>query len=273
MEYYNKILNSARFISENLDLDNVSLALVLGSGLSFFTDSLKEKRSVGFDLIPGFNLSKVIGHNNRLATGYVGSKKILVMEGRIHYYEGYNMQEVTFPIRVMKELGINTLILTNSAGGIQGLSGELMVIKDHLDVFCPNPLIGSNIDKQGTRFPDMSQIYSKELIEMTINKAKQLNISAKTGVYAYLTGPSYETPFDISFLKMIGVGGVGMSTVPEAIVAKHCGIRVLGISCITNSAAGISKMPLSHEEVVATTAKVSQDFSKLLASVIEEIKL
>lgn len=271
MKYYQKIQEAADFLKKELKIDYINMAIVLGSGLGFFADYLDNKKDIPFGAIPNFGVSKVVGHGNRLVFGKLEGKNILIMEGRIHFYEGFSMTEVTFPIRVMKELGVEKLLLSNSAGGISGYSENLMLIEDHLDVFCQNPLIGENIEKQGTRFPDMSEVYSKELIEAALKVGKNMGISLAKGVYSYLTGPSYETPFDIKTLKLLGVDAVGMSTVPEAIVANHCGMKILGISCITNLSAGISKNPLSHQEVVETTKKVSQDFAKLIKGIIKEI--
>ena len=271
MDYYNKIIETSNFLKKALDISKIDIAIVLGSGLGFFADYLENKKTINFEDIPNFGISKIVGHNNKLLLGEINNKNVLVMEGRIHYYEGFSMKEVTFPIRVMKELGVEKLLLTNSAGGIGKDPGSLMLIEDHLDVFCPNPLVGENIEKQGTRFPDMSEVYSRELIDIAIKVDEKLKVDVVKGVYSYLSGPSYETPFDINFLKLIGVAAVGMSTVPEAIVANHCGINVLGISCITNLAAGISSKPLTHQEVVETTKRVSENFVKLILGIVKEI--
>lgn len=181
------------------------------------------------------------------------------------------MKEVTFPIRVLSSLGINKLILTNAAGGLTGKAGQLMLIEDHLDLFCSNPLMGENLENFGDRFPDMTEVYNREFIDIAVNVGDKAGIPLTKGTYCYLTGPSYETPFDIKVLKALGVNAVGMSTVPEAIVGKHSKMKILGISCITNLAAGISDKPLSHEEVVETTTKVSDDFISLLKGIIKEI--
>lgn len=271
MKYFDKVLEAKNYLIKEIGNRKIDLGIVLGSGLGFFADYLEDKVAISFKDIPNFGTSRVVGHSNRIIVGNLKGKRVLVMEGRIHYYEGFSMKEVTLPIRVMKELGINKLILTNSAGGIGIKPGTLMLIEDHLDLFCPNPLLGENVEEQGTRFPDMSEVYSKKLINKLISVNENLGVNLDRGVYSYLTGPSYETPFDIKVLGKLGVSAVGMSTVPEAIVASHCGMEVLGISCITNLAAGISNNPLTHEEVVETTNRVSKDFVKLLTAIVEVI--
>lgn len=266
-----QIETAAAWLRERLDLEGTDLALVLGSGLSAFGDRLEDVRSVGFSEIPGFRTSTVQGHANRLLTGCIGGRKLLVMQGRIHHYEGNSMAEVTFPVRVLARLGIRTLILTNAAGGLTGEPGQLMLIRDHLDLFCPNPLLGENLEELGPRFPDLSAVYPAAYRERARRAAGEAGIAVTEGVYCYLTGPSYETPFDIQVLKALGVNAVGMSTVPEAIVAAHMGIGCLGLSCITNLAAGIGTEPLSHEEVMETTARVSGEFIRLLEGIVKEI--
>lgn len=271
MEYYDKILETKDWLLSKYNLKDIDLALILGSGLGAFADSIENKIVINFEDIPNFKVGKVIGHNNKIIVGKVDGKNIIVLQGRIHHYEGNTMKEVTFPIRVLSSIGVRNIILTNAAGGLTGESGQLMLIEDHLDLFCPNPLIGENIEEFGTRFPDMTEIYNRDLINKAIMTGNLEGILLTKGTYCYLTGPSYETPFDIKVLKALGVNAVGMSTVPEAIVARHCGINVLGISCITNLAAGISEKPLSHDEVVETTNKVSDNFLRLLKGIIKEI--
>ena len=264
------ILKAEDWLRRHLDFEGVELALVLGSGLSAFAEHLENPVSVSFGDIPGFKTSSVEGHGNKLIVGSVGGRRIVVMQGRIHHYEGNTMAEVTLPIRVFSRLGINRLILTNAAGGLVGKPGQLMLIEDHLDLFCPNPLMGQNLEEFGTRFPDMSEVYSRDFRKAAKAVAEAKGIQVTEGTYCYLTGPSYETPFDIRVLKNLGVSAVGMSTVPEAIVACHCGIKVLGISCITNLAAGISSNPLSHQEVMETTSRVAGDFVSLLEGLVKE---
>lgn len=271
MKDQEQIAEATKCIQKNLDFQEVELGLVLGSGLKDFAKSLVNPKSLGFDEIPHFIAPKVQGHGNRLLVGMVEGKKVALLEGRVHYYEGHSMKEVTFPIRVLANLGIKTLILTNAAGGIEGEAGQLMVITDHLDLFCPNPLIGPNFEEFGERFPDLSRVYDIKLRDLALETGKQLGVKISQGVYAYLTGPSYETPIDIQVLARLGVSAVGMSTVPEAIVGVHSGMNILGISCITNLAAGISDKPLSHQEVVETTGRVAEDFSRLLRGIIRGI--
>lgn len=271
MEYYNKILETRDWLLNKYNFNGIELALILGSGLGVFADSIENKVEIEFEEIPNFKVGKVVGHNNKLIIGEVDGKKVVVLQGRVHYYEGNTMKEVTFPIRVLSSLGINKLILTNAAGGLTGKAGQLMLIEDHLDLFCSNPLMGENLENFGDRFPDMTEVYNREFIDIAVNVGDKAGIPLTKGTYCYLTGPSYETPFDIKVLKVLGVNAVGMSTVPEAIVAKHSKMKVLGISCITNLAAGISDKPLSHEEVVETTTKVSYDFISLLKGIIKEI--
>jgi purine-nucleoside phosphorylase len=271
MEYYNKILETRDWLLSKYNFENIELALVLGSGLGTFADSLENIVEIKFEDIPNFKVGNVVGHNNKMIIGEVDGKAIVVLQGRIHHYEGNTMKEVTFPIRILNSIGIRKLILTNAAGGLTGEAGQLMLIEDHLDLFCPNPLVGENLEEFGDRFPDMTEVYNRNLIDKAVKVGVKTGINLTRGTYCYLTGPSYETPFDIKVLKKLGVNAVGMSTVPEAIVAKHCRMKVLGISCITNLAAGISEKPLSHKEVVETTARVSNDFIRLLKGIIKEI--
>jgi len=220
--------------------------------------------------IPGFVTSTAQGHAGRLVSGKVEGVPVLAMQGRVHYYEGYSLEEVTFPIRTFGLLGIKTLILTNAAGGIdvQLNQGALMVISDHLNLMSVNPLRGPNDDRFGPRFPDMSAVWSRELQELATEEARSLGITTRRGIYAALAGPSYETPAEIHMLRAFGADAVGMSTVPEAIVARHMGLRVLGLSCITNMAAGISEAPINHEEVMETGQRVKETFTQLLRRVI-----
>jgi purine-nucleoside phosphorylase len=215
---------------------------VLGSGLGGFADDFDEAVAIPYEDIPGFVRSTAQGHAGRLVIGKVESVPVLAMQGRVHYYEGYSLEEVTFPVRTFGLLGIKTLILTNAAGGInvQLTQGALMVITDHLNLMGVNPLRGPNDERFGPRFPDMSTVYSPELQELVVEEAKAINLEVRRGIYGALSGPSYETPAEIHLLRGLGADAVGMSTVPEAIVARHMGLEVLGISCITNMAAGIS---------------------------------
>lgn len=249
------------------------IALVLGSGLGAFADELSGATKIPYQKIPGFPHSTAVGHAGRLVIGKVGSIDVAAMRGRVHFYEGYSAREVVFPMRVLGRLGIRSAILTNAAGGID-LSykqGALVVIRDHLNLQGTNPLIGPNDERFGPRFPDMSQGYAKPFREIALNEAKRLGIELPEGVYAALSGPSYETPAEIRYLRTIGADLVGMSTVPETIVARHMGIRVLGISCVTNMAAGILDQPINHAEVMETGERVKTQFVALLRAVIPRI--
>lgn len=242
------------------------LGLILGSGLGDFCDSLEDQVVVPFADLPGFPVSTVEGHVGAFVFGRCFGKQVVALRGRIHYYEGYTPQEVTIPVRVMAKLGIKTLILTNAAGGINTTysAGTLMLIADHINYSGMNPLIGPSQADFGPRFPDMSDIYTKELREKLKPKAAQAGIDLQEGVYVMFSGPSYETPAEVRFARTMGGDAVGMSTVPEAIVARHCGLKVMGISCITNMAAGVLDKTLDHSEVVETANKVKKDFQHLL---------
>ena len=249
------------------------IAIVLGSGLGGFADDFEEPVAIPYEDIPGFVRSTAEGHAGRLVIGKVDSVPVLAMQGRVHYYEGYSPEEVTFPVRTFKLLGIKTLILTNAAGGInvQLTQGALMVISDHLNLMGTNPLRGPNDDRFGPRFPDMSTVYSPELQELVVDEARAIGVEVRRGIYGALSGPSYETPAEIHLLRSLGADAVGMSTVPEAIVARHMGLEVLGISCITNMAAGINDQPINHEEVMATGNRVRETFTQLLRQVVSRI--
>ena len=246
------------------------IALVLGSGLGGFAEEFADAVAIPYGEIPGFPSSTAQGHAGRLVIGKVEQNNVVAMQGRVHFYEGYSLEHVTFPIRTFKLLGIDTLILTNASGGVnvQLSQGALMVISDHLNLMGVNPLRGANDERFGPRFPDMSEVYSRELQELAIDEARALEISLRRGIYAGLAGPSYETPAEIHMLRSFGVDAVGMSTVPEAIVARQMGMNVLGISCITNMAAGISEQPINHEEVMETGERVRKTFAQLLRRII-----
>jgi purine-nucleoside phosphorylase len=249
------------------------IAIVLGSGLGGFADDFEDAVGIPYEDIPGFVSSTAQGHAGRLVIGKIDGIPVLAMQGRVHYYEGYSLEEVTFPIRTFGLLGIKTLALTNAAGGInvQLTQGALMVISDHVNLMGVNPLRGPNDERFGPRFPDMSAVYAAELQELVIDEAKAIGVEVRRGIYGALTGPSYETPAEIHLLRNLGADAVGMSTVPEAIVARHMGLEVLGISCITNMAAGISDEPINHEEVMATGDRVRETFTELLRRVISAI--
>ncbi len=250
-----------------------TIGLVLGSGLGAFADSLTDATRVPYAEIPGFPRSTAIGHAGQMVVGQAGEVPVAAMQGRVHLYEGYSAEEVTFPIRVFGRMGIRAVILTNAAGGIN-LSysqGALVVISDHINLQGVNPLVGANDDRFGVRFPDMSQAYSRAYRQIAREEAGKLNIPQHEGVYAGLLGPSYETPAEIEYLRRMGADLVGMSTVAEVIAARHMGINVLAISCVTNMAAGILDQPLSHEEVMETGRRVKTIFEALLRAVLPRI--
>mgnify|MGYP002541539401 CR=1 FL=1 len=242
------------------------LAVVLGSGLGGFAGQVDICRSFAYSELPGFPVSTVSGHEGRLLLGYVDSVPVAIMQGRVHYYEGYSMQEVVLPVRLMRLLGADSVILTNAAGGInRTLSpGSFMLIRDHIASLVPSPLIGENMEQLGTRFPDMSEVYDREYREMIRQAAARTGTVLHEGVYLQTTGPQYETPAEIELFARWGADAVGMSTACEAIAARHAGLRVCAISCISNMAAGISPEALTHEEVKQTADRVSGQFERLL---------
>jgi purine-nucleoside phosphorylase len=263
---------AAKFILAKTKL-RPKVALVLGSGLGAFADELTEATRIPYEKIPGFPRSTAIGHAGRLVIGRIENVAVAAMQGRVHFYEGYTAQQVAFPMRVLGRLGVRSAILTNAAGGInkEYKQGALVVISDHINLQGINPLIGPNDERYGPRFPDMSQAYWKPYREITLAEAKKLGIAAPEGVYAALAGPNYETPAEIRYLRTIGADLVGMSTVPETLAARHTGIRVLGISCVTNMAAGILDQVLDHKEVMATGERVKGQFIALLRAVLPRI--
>lgn len=268
-DLYSRAENAARTIRARV-AEGAKIALVLGSGLGGFAEDFTESVAIPYREIPGFVSSTAQGHVGSLVAGKVEGVPVLAMQGRVHYYEGYSLEEITFPMRTFKLLGIDTLILTNAAGGIdvQLSQGALMVISDHLNLMGVNPLRGPNDDRFGPRFPDLTEVYSRELQELVVEESRALGITIRRGVYAALAGPTYETPAEIHMLRAFGADAVGMSTVPEAIVARHMGMKILGISCITNMAAGISENPINHDEVMETGQRVRETFTRLLRSVI-----
>jgi purine-nucleoside phosphorylase len=250
------------------------VGLVLGSGLGAFAEGLSARTAISYDKIPNFPVpSGVVGHAGELVLGSVGSTAVVVLSGRIHYYEGRPMSDVVFPARVLARLGVRAVILTNAAGGVR-LSfrpGDLMLINDHVNALGTNPLVGGNEEALGPRFPDMSVVYDAKLRSVIKAEARRLRIPLHQGIYVSLTGPSYETPAEIRMWRKLGVDAVGMSTVPEAIALRHAGVRVAGISTITNMAAGILKKPLNHVEVLETTRRVGARFVKLLEAAVPKI--
>ena len=248
------------------------IGIVLGSGLGDLADTYCEF-AIPYDKIPGFEKSTVEGHKGQLVFAQINKRNVVMMQGRNHFYEGHSMQDVTYPIKVMKKLGVKTVIITNAAGAINKSfrPGDLMVITDHINLMGTNPLIGPNDPDLGVRFPDMSEVYNKNLIKIVDAAGRLLKIDLKHGVYVATTGPSYETPAEIKMARFMGGDAAGMSTVPEAIVANYCGMKVIGISCISNFATGISSKKLSHEEVIETTEKVKAKFKELVLLLLKNI--
>jgi purine-nucleoside phosphorylase len=262
---------AAQFIFSRTPL-RPKIALVLGSGLGSFADEFSQATKIPYAEIPYFPQSTAIGHEGRLVIGKVDGIAVAGMQGRVHLYEGYSAKEVSFPVRVFSRMGVKAIILTNAAGGIRFVQGRLVVIRDHINLQGVSPLSGFNDERFGPRFPDMTNAYDKRFREMAVGQGNRLGIGIDEGVYAALAGPSYETPAEIRYLKTIGADLVGMSTVPEVIAARHSDMRVLGISCVTNAAAGILDQPLNHREVLETAARVKGEFVALLKAVLPKIE-
>lgn len=265
MEVYESIKEELPFVPE--------VALILGSGLGDYADGIQVEKIINYKDIAGFPTSTVAGHKGRFVFGYVGKVPVVIMQGRVHYYEGYSMEEVVMPVRLMRQMGAEVLFLTNASGGIntEWQAGDFMMMTDQISCFVPNPLIGENPSELGMRFPDMSQIYRRDLCAVIRQSAKDLGIPLKEGVYAQMTGPGYESPAEIRMLRAMGADAVGMSTACEAIAASHMGMKVCGISCITNMASGILDRPLTHEEVQETADKMAPLFKQLITEAIIRI--
>lgn len=288
------------FINSKTNNLSPETGIILGSGLGDFVNNF-ESISIPYSEIPGFENSAVQGHagqlvfvpqgrgnrkqetengesneqdnSTKISSLFPLPSSLIIMQGRYHFYEGYPMEKIVFPIKVMKKLGVKNIILTNAAGSVNKKfkPSDLMLITDHINFMGTNPLIGKNDETLGTRFPDMSEVYDRNLIKIVENAAKEIGIKIKKGVYVATTGPSYETPSEVNMFRKLGADALGMSTVPEAIVANYCGIKVLGISCLSNYAAGVQKTPLSHEEVIETTTRARETFQALLLKILEKI--
>ena len=269
---YEKLLKCYDSFKEKIDFQP-EIALVLGSGLGDYAETIDVVATLNYNDIEGFPISTVEGHKGRFIFGYVQGVPVVCMQGRVHYYEGYPMTDVVLPTRLMKMMGAKVLFLTNAAGGVNAdyHAGDFMMITDHIMNFVPSPLIGKNIDELGVRFPDMSNIYKTELQEIIRNAANNLGIKLQEGVYIQLSGPNYETPTEVKMCRLLGADAVGMSTAAEAVAANHMGMKVCGISCITNMASGILAQPLSHIEVQETADRVAVDFKKLVTEAIINI--
>lgn len=268
-QVYEKVLKCYDSIEDKLPF-RPRVALVLGSGLGNYADTMDVKAEIAYSEIQDFPVSTVPGHEGKFIFGYVKDVPVVCMKGRVHYYEGYSITDVVLPTRLMKMMGAEILFLTNASGGINPSfpAGSFMLIKDHISCFAPNPLIGANSDELGCRFPDMSKVYSPELQEIIKKKAEECNIPLNEGIYVQLTGPSFESPAEIRMLRTLGADAVGMSTVVEAIAANHMGMKICGISCVANLAAGMTDQPLTHEEVQEASNKAAPLFRQLITESI-----
>ncbi|MCD7709217.1 MAG: purine-nucleoside phosphorylase [Clostridiales bacterium] len=267
IEKLNSCVSSVRRVTDFVP----RVALTLGSGLGDYAKNMRVAAEIDYKDIDGFPVSTVAGHAGKLIFGHIGDVPLVCMQGRVHYYEGYPMTDVVLPVRLMKMLGATSLVLTNAAGGLgDGMAaGDLMLITGQISSFVPSPLIGPNIDELGPRFPDMSEIYDRELIALAKKCAAELGIDLKDGTYLQFTGPAYETPQEVRMAKILGADAVGMSTACEAVAANHMGMRIVGISCISNLACGLSEKPLSHEEVQAAADEAAPRFAALVTKLIE----
>ena len=272
MSYYHQVKDAADAVRARV-ADVPAIAVILGSGLGDFANGLGDAISIPYGDLPHWPTSNVIGHAGMLVAGAVKGRRVVALSGRCHAYEGHDLRTVTFAVRVLGLLGVKTLILTNAAGGVNtGFSaGALMVIDDHINLMGNNPLVGANDERFGARFPDMSEVYSTRLRALADQAGRAMGTPPPHGIYAALLGPSYETPAEIRYLRTIGADAVGMSTVPEAIVGRHMGLEVLGLSCITNMAAGVLPQPLDHREVMETARRVRGQFIALLEGIIDRI--
>ncbi|MCI5954032.1 MAG: purine-nucleoside phosphorylase [Lachnospiraceae bacterium] len=272
-EVYDKLLSCYECVRKKTDFEP-EIAIVLGSGLGDYAEAIRVEYELPYSEIEGFPVSTVPGHAGKFIFGYIDEIPVVCMKGRVHYYEGYPITDVVLPARLMKLMGAKILFLTNAAGGVNTSfhAGDLMLIKDHISVFAPNPLIGANIDELGVRFPDMSTVYDVELQRIIKKAAKDNGIFLQEGVYAQLTGPSFESPAEIRMMRILGCDAVGMSTVVEAIAANHMGMKICGISCISNLAAGMTVNPLTHEEVQEAADMAAPNFKKLVTESVKGMK-
>ena len=270
MTHSQRIHDAAAFLSSRIHT-RPTIGLILGSGLGDFADTLQDRTVIPFSAIPDFPQATVEGHAGAFVFGSCHGKQVVALQGRLHYYEGHSMQSLTLPVRIMALLGVRTLILTNAAGGVNYnfVPGDLMLITDHINYSGANPLIGVHMPEFGPRFPDVSDLYSRSLRRLVLEEALKKGIGLRQGVYMMFSGPNYETPAEVRMARILGADAVGMSTVPEALVAAQCGIRVLGISCITNMAAGVTNQPLNHQEVMEIAEKVHDKFHSLVELILD----
>lgn len=268
----NKVRESVEYIKSKIDFIP-EIGIILGSGLGDMADRVEDRVVIKYSEVPNMPVSTVHGHAGQFVCGTLEGKKVIMMQGRFHYYEGHPMRILALPIHIMKFLGVQSLVVTNACGGVNTtfVPGDLMIITDHINFTSTNPLIGSNDDEIGPRFPDMSTAYNREYVNLAKKTGEELGIDLKEGVYMMFTGPTYETPAEVRLARVLGADAVGMSTVPEVIVANHCGLKVLGISCITNMAAGILDQPLNHEEVIETSKMVKEKFVSLVKGIVRNI--
>jgi purine-nucleoside phosphorylase len=273
MPIYERAEHAARTIRARVT-EEPRVALVLGSGLGAFADDIEDAVAIPYEEIPGFARPTVEGHAGRMVLGKIEGVSVAAMQGRFHYYEGYAFEEVVFPIRTLALLGAKTLVLTNAAGGINVAfdQGALMIISDHLNLMGASPLRGAHDKRFGERFPDMTEVYSRDYQEVAVEEANAMGLELRRGIYGALSGPNYETPAEVRMLRILGADAVGMSTVPEAIAAHQMGVKILGISCITNMAAGVIGEPINHQEVIETGERVRETFKELLRRVIPRLQ-
>ncbi|SFX03131.1 purine-nucleoside phosphorylase [Thermoactinomyces sp. DSM 45891] len=272
MNMIQRIQEAKEYISSKTN-QTYPFGLILGSGLGDLADKVENKVIIKYDEVPHFPVSTVEGHAGQLVLGTLAGKQVIAMQGRFHFYEGYSQQDVTFPVRVMKALGVETVLVTNAAGGMNAdfHAGDLMIITDHINMTGSNPLIGPNFAELGPRFPDMSTAYTPELVQVAKRVAADLGVTVQQGVYAGISGPTYMTPAELIMLRNMGGDAIGMSTVPEVIVARHAGMKVLGITCITDMAIGESLEPLTHEQVVEVANRTKPIFMNLVQGILKEV--
>ena len=272
MDFYDQVMTAADYLREQTDL-RPEIGVILGSGLGGLAQRIEDAEHIPYSQIPGFPRSQVPGHAARLVLGRVGGRQVAAMQGRFHFYEGFSMRELTLPVFVLRQLGVKTLLVTNACGAISTAlaPGDLMLIQDHINLTGQSPLIGPNDERLGPRFPDMTRAYDPALRQLALDTARRLGIGLREGVYAFYAGPSFETAAEIRAFRALGADAVGMSTVPEVVAAHYLGMRVLGLSCITNMATGIAAAPHSHQEVLATAAAAGERFQELVEELLREI--